>query len=76
MYVYTYVPILENTEKIYALNVEAYTCIFFCSLATVQVYVHVCIIMHIFIPGLRTNVRRAYAEFQPSFIDDHGKHIV
>lgn len=23
--------------------------------------------------GLRTNVRRAYAEFQPSFIEDHSK---
>jgi hypothetical protein len=25
--------------------------------------------------GLRTNVRRAYAEFQPTFIENHGREF-
>ena len=36
----------------------------------------ICALMHMFfllISGLRTNVRRAYTEFQPSFIEDHCK---
>lgn len=32
-----------------------------------------CIMTLCFDTGLRTNVRRAYAEFQPSFIEDHSK---
>jgi hypothetical protein len=36
---------------------------------------NMCTYAHVFplISGLRTNVRRAYTEFQPSFIEDHCK---
>ena len=30
-------------------------------------------LMSVTYPGLRTNVRRAYTEFQSSFIEDHSK---